>query len=752
MAPWYTSSAMNTLEWIIWAGALLLTGAYVTWRYRSWRSTLLILMVVAVPLALSLDRMTQFMTIDEPYFTFEANYLASMSETRFWFEYGGKFRTSYMVYAIPMRAFSLIAPNWTEVQDYTLLKVASWLVSFVLLGLTHWLLEREFIADVRSRPAFFLLFFVTYLLLPVNDAILRAFTYDALSLQLGVLAVILIVVAFRQSSPQVGLIAVLAVFLAAQEKPNIAPILFVIIPLYAYLGASINARGRDSLTLLVKGPLTYLGIAMILTLGLSLIEATLLTAARNFRDGLLLFPSIIDPYTSWAQSVSTFTFGVTVSSGGNILVLLATIALFYVGTLSVIASDWLLKQVGEVQVLQPLLKWGAALLLIAVIGLGLYGALGVEGYLAGVRPIEAGSYAPATTNPFMGGARYFGAETFLGHTLSFVAYQCGLVLTDVPTVFWALAAGTMLLSLFVRLERSVVRQADASSTPLTLQLAGASSYNKMRVWLLPLSTVTPEPYTDSLRENTLWTRSAVGRFRLRPSGSQSMVGLYLALIGGLLLPIAFGVFNIPYPVPYSSRYMNVGVVLIVLMLCVIAWQRIQILRPVWQYILVGGYIMLFIAELLPFGPFYGAFRPIWLNPSEEMQAGVAVPAWGGWGEEVMQVGILIQEQCGQDDPAADAPAWASQPCDAIDFYGAFPGIWFISPTEMINTSLSVDPFTYTDETDYWIVSRSALIIGWASIPTIEPEATLSYRDYSYAWVYQGSKLAESGYFGSDRRE
>jgi len=683
---------MNVYEWVLWVCALLIVGGYVHWRYRSWRVTAALVALASVPLYISLYKMTQFMTIDEPYFMLEIRYIRRHDELRFWYEYGVKLRTSYWLYGVPVRVIQFLYHAWGEYQGYRLLKVTSWLFSLGTLLVSHYVVEKYLLRKERNE-AFFAVFLAAYILLPVVDMVFRAFTYDTISLQFAVLAVLLIIVALQKTDTRFALIAVIVAFLAAQEKPTAAPILFAIMSVYAYIYAL--SQQPDALTTrpgirhfvnLAKGLVYGLGATLII----SLADAVVVTLIRGLRDGLSLVVSFLDPYTAWAISIGEFTLNLNITPAYNIGVLAFTLVAFYGGAVVLLFAGYFLAQVKQTT-LQRLIVWFHTLntgLVIVSVVVGLLGIFAVTGYLGGIIPPEAGQYVPVTESELQGGVRHFGTYSALAHTASFVAYNYGLYLADIPTAVWILFGAGMVIPLILR------RQSASDDI---------------------------NPFVD------------------------------LALLGGLLMPLAFGLANLPYPVPHSARYMSSGLLLFIVLLLVVIWNSVSTWRSVWQWVLSTGFTLLVVVEMFPFMPMPGAFQPIWLNlPVEDehdIRAGIASPAWGGWGEELALAGEQIYGQCGQTLAGAGQPAWTIQNCDEIRLYSTFPGVWMRGGEDALNTGLAVEQRSYIRETDYWLINRSAVILRWATIPKIEPELTLYYRGYPYAWVYQGSKLAESGYYG-----
>ena len=74
-----------------------------------------------------------------------------------------------------------------------------------------------------------MLFFVSALLLPTNVLAFKVFNYDKLSMLLGVIALLYIAIAWRQSRSTPAAVGIVTSCLAAQEKLVASPIVLIAI-------------------------------------------------------------------------------------------------------------------------------------------------------------------------------------------------------------------------------------------------------------------------------------------------------------------------------------------------------------------------------------------------------------------------------------------------------------------------------------------------------------------------------------------
>lgn len=681
---------MNIYELATLVIAELILFGYLLWRRWPWRS-FLVLLFTAIPIYMATHAMTHFATIDEPYLLHEIINLPYSDELRFWFEYGAKLRTSDVIFGFLIKASDKFFPALTISEDYRLLKILSWLMGFVILLATHYVVDKNFITK-KDRSYFFICFIWVALLLPTNDLAFSTFSYDKLTLSLSGLAVFCTIVGFRDRKPGYALLSVALAFLAAQEKPTAAPILLAAISSYAYLKTIYShptILTKISFRAIFK-LLTNLLVGVGLTALLSGISILIVSWLRDWGDGSMLLYSIFDPLTAWLESLSAFAFGERMQTTANIFAFAITILTLATATATLAIGGSLISRLST--------NWAARvteasarlniILTFVVIFVGLAGIYLVKAYVAPYAPFHPGQYIPPASSNVAGGVRHFGAFSAISHMAASVAYTYGTFIANIPSAIWLLYIG----GLFI-----VVRK------------EGKACHT--------------EPFVD------------------------------LGYLAGILMPLAYGLLNMPFPVPYSARYLDIGVWLTAAILILTSCKRIEVLS-VYQKIIVSGlFVVLFFVEILPFGPIYGAFRPIWLNPSPEAEntiaPGIATPFWGGWGEEVMLVAQQIYGECGETDMAADdLHSWIEQPCESIHLHSAFPGIWIRDDQYLLDTGVRVDTDLLQGETDYWIINRTGVILGWSQYPHgVSPILTLYSRGYPYAWVFRGDQLADAEFFG-----
>lgn len=193
-------------------------------------------------------------------------------------------------------------------------------------------------------------------------------------------------------------------------------------------------------------------------------------------------------------------------------------------------------------------------------------------------------------------------------------------------------------------------------------------------------------------------------------------------------------------VPIAHRYLDIWLC----GLAIVASGRLAIWAEgrEWSKYALYLLILVAVAELFPFRPFYASFRPFWIHYDDASQAepGRLNASWMGWGEEVMLAGKEIEAACG-----ARSQKLAGIDCAHIVLrpYG-LTGTWLPGPaTIKIEPTIPGNPGKMT-RTDYYLVSRLTLIQR-RSIPEIAADFVVSYRGYVQAWVYRGDRLLASGY-------
>lgn len=428
-------------------------------QFGAWRPALLLTVLALPPLYLSVERLSQFLTIDEIYATNETLFIG-WGNLPMWFRV--RQRTSDVLFGPPFALLSMTAPSLSVVHLKMLLKCAHWLAAFAVLLAIHHVLSAHFLGK-GDRQLFFAFFIYTALLLPTNNLALKIYTLDALSLTLGVLALLCVVVALREDHTRYALGGLIAAYLAAQEKAIAAPILIAALATYAAVRTHAQ-RPRRPLWRLVWN--AALGLSIALLVGMA--GALLIAGVRRGDLLIWLLAGAPDPFLSW---VWPFIYLLGGGTDGSVLLprgwALALLGITFIGTCVLAALIlWAKRDGGNA----PHIARTVALINAALIALltlaGVVGVYGVQAYLAPAVPIQPGHYAPTTM--FNATILHYGAISRWGHILRHVAFTCAYFVVSVPTAYWLIGIGVGLAA-----RRHL--QADAGMQAL-LTL----------VWLLPL--------------------------------------------------------------------------------------------------------------------------------------------------------------------------------------------------------------------------------------------------------------------------
>ncbi len=654
---------MNGWECLVYLGCCAILIGYLRWRFQSWRAALLLFAPCVFPLYLSLEQTSQFLTADENYYVHQ---LAGQ-ERRAFFDReisAGAFRTSLSALA-PLLGALHQSSAWPAVSAAILVKLCHWLTGFLsFLWLLHLAMNLK---QVKQPGLFFVLAFVL-LLLPVGQLALKTFNYDLLSMNLGLVTLAYLCLAWQRSCSHLGLLAVGVASLAAQEKLIASPLLLVAISVCAWLRA--RQRGNWQVRPLVLDTAR----ALLLAWMIGLVSVLLLRVAGGLTfsaNPFRLFRQAAEPLVVWSWGLLRFTAGSIDFSRYFLLLLLLTIGLCVAGSLglAVLQSGRFRSGCAAARRFVPLLF---LLITGAAVALGVFANYCIPAYWAPFHPIQPGRFHPP--GEINGVVLHYNAVTHGHHLLCSVGFAYAVFLDALPTVFWLLAALLVFL----------------------------------------------------------------------PTGRQSLVAaplLVAALLVCLLVPLAYGLLQ----VPLGHRYFNLFLEGAALVLLLLAMPLLARASPPQRWTAAILFLGLFLGEVIPFRPLYGAFHPFWLTfpDARQPEVGRINPSWLGWGEEMMLVGRRLR--------SGPAPSLLSRgeatPAPLTLYCCYYSGAWIT--TQPALRQVLLHGVTRPEEVsygphDYFILNRSMLVQGFP-LPDLPPDLVLSFRGFEQAWVYQGQRLAASGY-------
>jgi len=239
----------------------------------------------------------------------------------------------------------------------------------------------------------------------------------------------------------------------------------------------------------------------------------------------------------------------------------------------------------------------------------------------------------------------------------------------------------------------------------------------------------------------LWLLALFGLIRSNEAESSENnpeIPAYVLIIFALLLPLAFGLLQIPV----GNKYLNISFLLLMISFCLLAAPKLSECKLSVRAAVIGIIYIAILAEVYPFKPLYLAFRPFWSNypDAEKPVSGKFSPSLFGWGEELMLASELFEKdkQLGQG-------------CANIRIYFNYPGEWLSTEPDrerftIIPYGNRKTPLSFT-QCDYYLFNRIGAIqgqlklIGLTQFPaSVTPDAKISFRGYDTAWLYRGDRL------------
>ena len=433
---------MNKYEFIFLLLAELLVLLYLHWQFKSWRVALSLTILTVLPIYLSLERASQFLTGDARYIILEPLSLANSSLSQ-WFY--GALRTTDTSLGLLSVGLHNIFPEITEIQSKIILKNFHWTTGFVILFWIYHLLSKGFVSE-SNKKTFFVIFVYTAFLLPTNNLALKIFNYDLLSMLFGILALLYLLTAIKYKNPRYALIGIIISFLAAQEKVSASPILILSLAVYGYLVGTTSSRYG------YVRSLWGVSLSFIVAISTGVICLLIVAGIQHWNVTEDFLWSITDPFVSWSWVVMRFIFGITnfKAYAFSLLALsfltsyLLAIVLLTVDKFLVKHSGWWLKVTSYVNLTNTVL-------IFFVLLVGGFGTYYVDAYWDPYFPIKPGNYHPTTE---MNGATWhFGAASLWYHVISFIAYAYAVFINAMPSIYWLSIIGGLIATRILQREQ-----------------------------------------------------------------------------------------------------------------------------------------------------------------------------------------------------------------------------------------------------------------------------------------------------------
>ncbi len=204
--------------------------------------------------------------------------------------------------------------------------------------------------------------------------------------------------------------------------------------------------------------------------------------------------------------------------------------------------------------------------------------------------------------------------------------------------------------------------------------------------------------------------------------------------GALLIPLLYGMLQIPC----GNRYLNIFLLIVNIKLLYDFFDTMN--DGVQPKIIAIVLVVFLMAEVYPFRPLFGSFRPVWSNypvaynttPSKA----VLNPWWMGWGEEVFMAGKQLEKYYKKDNPLLAG----------ITLYHNYLGEWLYKENNLRLVQLdSTSAPSYT-KNDFYLLNRMGITSSRLNFPDgVKPFGTISFRGFIQGWVFRGSDLDAAGF-------
>ncbi len=373
-------------------------------------------------LYLAAERGSQFTTADEHRILSETLNWARGSDAREWNL--GAFRTSTAILTPVAQIIRTWPAHWQPEERLALLKNLHWMCGFAaFLGL---LMAIHSAFQLRHGLASWLVCVYGLLLFPVHLMALKIVNYDELALQLSVLSLFLLIIAWRDDRAGYGLLAVALAYFGAQEKLSASPFLLLAMS----VSTCLAWRRRRWLQGAVA-PLLVCGAAGTLTTLVAL--ATRSFDSSGFRAAWL---DSIDPLISWVWVLHRFLLGQrdVMAYRWIDLVITEAVVLGAAGLLRALPSARRAAAIGG----KARFRAAALLaLLLIMLSVGMYGTFAVVGYWHPYFPLQPGQYDPGGEINRV--TLHFAADSGWGHLLRAGAFHCAVFYNVLPTALLGLA-------------------------------------------------------------------------------------------------------------------------------------------------------------------------------------------------------------------------------------------------------------------------------------------------------------------------
>lgn len=426
---------INNLEMVLLVLSLLVLFFLALKNIKSIKISIILVILLIPALYLSIEGTTQF-NDNDGYTSIKEVINLQNSGMEIWYKVGN--RTSDAIIGTFLALFQKYTYIGKTQTDSNKLKMYAksmhWLLGFLVITAIYALIN-QFYLSKNQTVFYFLIYFYSILLFPANVHVFKIFTYDLLSMTLGVLTIVLLLIAIKIKSSQYALVGIIISVLAAQEKVIASPTVLLAFIVFTYVKLSQLKNEKSNVLFAVYYSFYGIFIAFLTSLLTFLIVAIV---AREGNIPNISFAQVSYPILTYMgvlvraiqggdYSSATFPIGPTLFLVG-ILVSIISIALFN-------ANTWITQKF--LVFVKDYIRLTSIIMLLGVILVGVMGTYGIEAFYHPQHPILKGYYFPPY--PFNNLAQtilHFNAKTLIGHYSSYISFSYAVFINAIPSIYF----------------------------------------------------------------------------------------------------------------------------------------------------------------------------------------------------------------------------------------------------------------------------------------------------------------------------
>jgi hypothetical protein len=415
---------INLVETVL-LGLSLIFLFLITFKKNQTLKWVALILLLVPPMYLAVEGATQFLSADPANHHIQDYIHIRDSDTKAW--HSSVYRTSNLVissFLAIITKYTYVGMTLNDNELKMLAKTIHWLLGFLIIVIIYYLIDKFYIEN-RQKAFYFLIYFYSILLLPLNIFALKVITYDLLSMLLGVLTIVLFLIALKMDNVKYALLSIIVGMFAAQEKHIASPILLIAMLVFSYL------KLKKSENVSFTNSLIFSFYAISTAFFTSLISFFIVAiVAKNGSIPSIDFAVIVNPIIAYYVIISRIFEKGAFSPVSAYFIFLNGFILAFVSLTLVKFKDSINRKVFQfLTYLKPIYFLASSVVILV----GIAGSYLVEAFYYPYSPILLENYFPLYS--FNSQVLHFGVQSFFVHIISFIGYTYAVFLSTIPTVY-----------------------------------------------------------------------------------------------------------------------------------------------------------------------------------------------------------------------------------------------------------------------------------------------------------------------------